>query len=64
MDIEEFVKERDEALLSLDKKKIKTYMKKYQVRFCPENETSFWAGVHKAIIGINSASAEQKKEVA
>lgn len=62
MDIEKFVKEHDEALLSLDEKKIKAYMKKYQVRFCPGNETVFWAGVHKAIIEINSASAEQKKK--
>lgn len=37
-------------------------MKKYQVRFEPENETAFWAGVHKAIIGINSATSEQKQK--
>lgn len=62
INIEEFAQERNEALLSLDKKKIKSHMKKYQVRFEPENETVFWAGVHKAIIGINSATSEQKQK--
>lgn len=56
-----FVKERDEALLSLDKKKIQKYAKKYRISI-PKNETVFWAGVHKAIISINSASEEQKKQ--
>lgn len=60
MDIPQFVKERNEALLSLDKKKIKAYMKKYHVRFEPADETVFWAAIHKAIIGINTATAEQK----
>jgi hypothetical protein len=27
----------------------------------PENETVFWAGVHKAIMGIKSATFEQKQ---
>lgn len=60
MDIQKFVKERDNALLSMDKEKIMAYMRKYKVKFQPDNETVFWAGVHKAIIGINSATKEQK----
>lgn len=60
MDISQLVKERDEALLSLDKKKIKAYMKKYNVSFEPENETTFWAAVHKSIISIKSATDEQR----
>ena len=59
MNMKKFVKERDEALLSLDKDKILAYCKKYGVRM-PENETVFWAGVHKAIIYLDSATAEQK----
>lgn len=60
MNMEKFVKERDEALLSLDKKKILAYSKKYSVKF-PKNETAFWAGVHKAITALDSATEEQKQ---
>lgn len=58
-ELKQFVKERDESLLSLDKDKIQSFMRKYSVPF-PKNELVFWAGVHKAIIHINSASTEQK----
>lgn len=60
MNIEQFVKERDDALLSLDKGKIEKYMRKYHVRFEPSCEIVFWAAVHKAIIELNSATEEQK----
>ena len=49
--MEDFIKERNEALLSLDKEKILAYGKKYNVKF-PENEKIFWAGVHKAICNL------------
>ena len=54
-----FVKERDAALLSLDKEKILAYFKKYKIKV-PENETVFWAGIHKAILYMNAATEEQK----
>lgn len=59
--IEEFVKDRDEAFLSLDKEKIIAYMNKYDVDV-PQNELVFWAGVHKAIMQLRSASKEQKEK--
>lgn len=59
MSIEKFVKERDEALLSLDIDKITKFMNKYDVPM-PKNETVFWAGIHKAICNLNSATSEQK----
>ena len=43
-----FVKDRDEALLSLDKDKIFAYLKKYGIFEYPVNEEVFWAGMHKA----------------
>lgn len=46
-----FIKERNEALLSLNKKKIVAYMKKYGITI-PSNEKVFWAGVHKAICSL------------
>lgn len=59
-EIAEMIRERDEALLSLDESKIWRYLVKYQVPFSPSNETAFWAGVHKAILDIRSAAAEQR----
>ena len=51
---ESFVKERNEALFSLDRRKIEAYLVKYG-----DGETAkapdmlFWASVYKAICGIN-----------
>lgn len=59
IDMEKFVRERDEALLSLDKEKIQAYLRKYGVDYEPENEMVWWAGIHKAILGIRSATPEQ-----
>lgn len=58
-DFPAFVRERDEALLSLDKKKIDRYMKKYGVKLS-NNEMVYWASVHKAILAINGATLAQK----
>lgn len=55
--IKEFVKARNEALFSLDEKKIKAFMKEY-TGIKPENissETVFWAMVYKAICNIADA---------
>lgn len=63
MNIEQIVKERDEAMLSLDKDKIVAYCKKYGVPI-QKNETVFWAGVHKTILYLNAATQEQKEKSA
>ena len=47
--LEAFVKERNEALFSLDRKKIEAYMIKYgetEITQTPDNV--FWASVYKA----------------
>lgn len=59
IDMKEFVKERDEALLSLDETKIRAYMRKYGVFYEPGSNLAWWAGIHKAILGIRSATPEQ-----
>lgn len=46
--MEEFLKERNEAFLSLDEEKIREYCTKYEIEI-PEDEVVFWAGVHKTI---------------
>lgn len=58
-----FIKERNKALLSLNKKRIIDYMKKYGISI-PQDEKIFWAGVHKAICSLylvdeNEISLEQ-----
>ena len=58
-----FVKDRNEALLSLDKDKIIAYCRKYNVPI-PDNEIVFWAGVHKGIIAMDSVPDEKKIESA
>lgn len=59
-DYNQFVLERDEALLSLDKMKIIAYCKKYGIPVVKEEEV-FWAGIHKAILQIKSATDAQKQ---
>lgn len=60
MNIGQFVKEQEEALLSLNKEKILAYAKKYDIQL-PQSEKAFWGGVHKAICSLPSASPEQKE---
>lgn len=55
--IEQFVKERNEALFSLDEKKIKAYLTKLGVPI-PENEQVFWGGIYKSICNITNAPAD------
>lgn len=51
MNIEKFVEERNSALLSMDKRRIKKFAKKYGLQI-PDNEKAFWMAVHKAICNI------------
>lgn len=57
--VEDFVKERNEALLSLDKEKIIAFMGNWAVDV-PQNDLVFWAMVHKAIVNLREATKEQK----
>lgn len=59
--INEFNKNRNEALLSLDKEKIIKFSEKWGVKM-PQNDLVFWAGVHKAIMYLNAATPEQKEK--
>ena len=54
MNIEKFVKERNEAMFSLEKEKIVAYCKKYGIHI-PENEQVFWAGVYKSILAVENS---------
>lgn len=54
-----FVKERNEALWSLDADKIKAFLSKYHSGW-PKNETVFWAGVYMAVLQIKDTPEEVK----
>ena len=63
MNIEKFVAERNTALLSLDKRKIKRFAKKWGI-VMPTNEEAFWRGVHKAICAITEFPFEVRQKSA
>lgn len=61
--IERFVKDRDEALFSLDEAKIKAYLRKYgETEVADAPELIFWAAVYKAILGITYAPDNLKRK--
>lgn len=47
-DLDQFLKDRNEALLSLEEKKIRQYLRKYGQE-PHKNPSVFWMAVHKAI---------------
>lgn len=48
MNTQQFLKDRREALLSMDKEKLLAYAKKYEVKSIPSDDEIFWIGIHKA----------------
>lgn len=62
IDMKNFIKQRDKALLSLDEKTILKFMRKFGINEMPNDKIVFWGGVHKAILNINSATKEQKDQ--
>ena len=48
MDTKQWLKDRNEAFISMNEKKIKIYCKKYGIEI-PEDKEIFWMGVHKVI---------------
>lgn len=52
--MQQFVKERNEALFSLDRKKIERYFARCGQPL-PDNDIVFWAAVHKCICNITTA---------
>lgn len=51
MDLTNYIQDRNEAFASMDKEKILAYCKKYKIKV-PEDEETFWVGVHKAICNL------------
>lgn len=59
-DLQEFLRDRDEALLSLDEGKLRAYMRKYG-ETPPSNPVVFWMAVHKAITACMSLPIEFRR---
>ena len=53
--LQRFVQERNEALFSLDKDRLKAYMRKYNLPVEDCSDDVFWASVYKAICNIKNA---------
>ena len=58
-DLEECIKDRNDALFSFDMQKILTYFVKYDIQL-PEDPRVFWGSVAKAVLGITNAPEEAK----
>jgi hypothetical protein len=52
--IEQFVKERNKALLSLDESKIRTMYRKFNGTELPTDLLVFWRVIHIAITGVKN----------
>ena len=59
MSFSKFLRERNDAILSMDEEKIRDFSRKYGIPE-PQEDTIFWAGIHKSILALNAASEEQK----
>lgn len=59
--MKDFIRDRNEALLSLDLKKINAYMRKYGSVELPDNEIG-WRAVHKARTAILDLPADEKQK--
>jgi hypothetical protein len=46
--IRQLIKARDQALLSMDEKRIRNYFRKYNGKEMPADPEIFWRAVHKA----------------
>lgn len=61
-DLDQFLKDRDGALLSLDADRIEAYAKKYGVEFFGKDHDLFWPTVHKAITANKNLPIEFRRK--
>ena len=62
MNLDEFVAERNAALLSLDRSKIEAFVKKYGIDWTsPSCDEVFWCAVHKARTAIKKLPQEARE---
>lgn len=61
-EIEDFIKERNKALLSLNEENIRAFHRKWNEREMTSNPVVFWGSIHKAITGIKSFPKEFRQK--
>ncbi len=59
--ISAFIKDRNEAILSLDEQKIRAFCKKYSISLS-DNPIVFWASIYKCVLVIKDAPQEARKK--
>lgn len=60
-EMEHFVKERNEALLSMDEAKIRGFFRKWNEFELSTNNAVFWTSIHKAITGVKGLPIDFRK---
>lgn len=60
MDVKQFLRDRNQALLSLDEVKIKEFAKKYGTNWEASCSEVFWRAVHKARTAIPDLPLEAR----
>lgn len=61
--IEQFIKERREALLGMDKDAILAYAQKWGLKNIPtDNDEVFWAAIHKARTALTDLPIEDRRK--
>lgn len=60
-DFGDFIAERDEALLSMDPRKILNFFRRYHVQ-APATSLDFWVGVHKSREATVTLPEEARQE--
>ena len=58
----QMIRERDEALLSMDAARIRAYFRKYNNTPMPSDPEIFWIAVHKARTALRSLPMEARSE--
>lgn len=60
-DLDQFIRDREQALLSLDEQTIRDYCRKYEIPL-PDHQLKFWAGVHKARANMPSMPESARRQ--
>jgi hypothetical protein len=58
-DLEEFVHERREVLIQMNRKAIEAWAAKWQI-ICPEKDYPFWKGVHMARFSLKGIPFKER----
>lgn len=58
--LKQFLSDRYQALMSMDKDKILAFALKYDLHHIPSSDETFWIAVHKARTGANDLPKEER----